>query len=135
MVEEGKSIGLFDYRPWTMKFKGKDVTMEIRPMKTKEMAIVLPLSRLMAEKWKDTKQDATAEDKAMMIFDDPEQIQSLFDTQAKAIEILPNAVRNLQGIEHDWKTICEEFYYMSFAIAVLIQLLSISMIGLDEAKN
>ena len=135
--EAPKEPGMFGYRPWTTTYKGKDIAMEIRPLKTKEMAIVLPISKMMADKWKTLNPDQQKSEKPMIRFEDPGDIEKMFDMQGKAGEILPNACRNLTGITegHGWKEISEEFYYMSLAIAILMKLISISIVGEEDTKN
>ncbi len=136
--------GLFGFQKWETTFKGKTVTMEIRPLKTREMAVVLPLSRMIAEKFKDLKKDTKdlttddpnqLSDKIKIVFEDPKQIQVVFDMQEKAADILPHAVRNIVGLKHGWKEICEEFYYMTFAVALLMKLISISVMDEKTTKN
>ncbi len=127
--------GLFDYRQHTTKFRGKDVAMEIRPLKTKEMGLVLPFFMdLQKFKEKMVVKDL-GEGKQKVTVEDPEAIKRLFELQEKAIEILPGAVRNLVGIEDDWKTVCEEVYYFSFVLDIVMHLFQITQLTESDAKN
>ena len=135
MSEEKKGSGLFEFRPWSATFRGDPVTAEVRPLKTKEMAIVLPFV-IGLEGFKESAEVIDlGEGKQKIKIKDPKMIQSLFEVQGKAADIFPSAVRNLTGIPDPWETICEQMYYMGFVVDLLLHLITITQVPEDALKN
>jgi hypothetical protein len=124
---------LFDYRPYEMDFSGKKVSMEIRPLKSREMMVILPLVMKINERIKSQQSDPAL--KSVIRFNDEESISLALSLQDKVKDIVPSAVRNMSGIDDPWTTICEEFFYFPFVLQIVMMLVSISQIGEAESKN
>ena len=121
---------LFDFQKYETTFVGKPVTMEIRPLKSREMIQVLPIIAKINKKMKEQ-----PELKDKLRFDDEESITMALSVQDKVKDIVPNAVRNLEGIDDNWTVICEEFYYLPFVLELVLKLTAISQIGEPAIKN
>jgi hypothetical protein len=120
---------LFDFQKWETEFRSSKVSMELRPLKSREVAEFLPF--FMAVRSKSEK----AKKGDQLSFDDPEEIKTVFAAQAKAVDILPNAVRNLAGVDDNWQTICEEVLYLPLVIDILVRLMTISYASKEDSKN
>jgi hypothetical protein len=111
--------------------------MEIRPLKSREVAEFLPMFLILAGKMKQQTNKtvgAKIED-IKFTLDNAEDINVVIAAQEKAGSILPNAVRNLSGIEDEWSTICEQMYYLPFVMDVLVRLVAISSVTGEDSKN
>jgi hypothetical protein len=124
---------LFDFRKYDTEFKGRPVSMELRPLKSREVAEFLPLFLTLAEKAKAHGKEVGRDIKFTL--NNAEDIKIVIEAQAKAVEVLPNAVRNLTGIDDGWPTVCEQMYYLPFVMDLLTRLVAISSVTEEDAKN
>ena len=129
--------GLFDFKKKETIFRGKTVTMEMRPMKTKEMAMVLPYF-MDLQKFKEKMKVEPIEGepgKFKVKIEDPEAVRGLMGMLEEAKPVILAAVRNLEGIEDTLETVCEEFYYFPLAMDITMALFRVTKIGEEETKN
>ena len=121
---------LIGWQPFETGFRGEKVTMEIRPFRRKAMMVVVPYI---------TK--GTPEIKEHM---DEKEIGSLadsaFELQALAADILPEHVRNIQGITLNgqplsFEDLAEEPTLLPLTLAIITQIASLSALDSGEAKN
>lgn len=121
---------LFDFRVYETEFKGRPISMELRPLKSREMAEFLPMFLMLAAKNREKQREGVK-----FTLDNADDIKIVIEAQAKAAGILPSAVRGLTGIDDDWPTICEQMYYLPFVMEVLTRLVAISSVTEEDAKN
>jgi hypothetical protein len=120
---------LFDFRKYETEFKGKPVSMEIRPLKSRQMVEFLPMFLMLSAKGEQHKEGTK------FVLNNADDIKIVVEGQAKAASIFPDAVRGLTGIDDDWPTICEQMYYLPFVMDLLTKLVAISSMTEEEVKN
>ena len=126
---------LFDFQRWETEFRGGKVSMELRPLKSREVAEFLPFFMLVRAKSEKKKKEAQEKAEDKLSFEDPEEIKMVFAAQEKAGTILPNAVRGLVGVDDNWQTICEEVLYLPLVMDILVRLMAISYASKEDSKN
>ena len=123
-------MGMFGWRAFQTKFQGKEVKMEVRPLKVKEMQILLPLIKIA---------DGTVQEKSAG--GTHAQIELSLKLQSEVLPIMRDAVRNVQGLDEivgDKVTpemLCEEFGFFPLVMNVMKELMGISTMAAVEAKN
>lgn len=128
--------GLFDFRPYATKHKGEDVTMEVRPLKTKEMAIALSFSMTMQQNKDAIKVEKLEDGTKKITIGSPEAIKTMYDFQTQSLPVVSNAVRNLEGTpDDDWTVICEQSYYLPLVLDIMTHLMKITQLSEGDEKN
>ena len=108
------------WQAWETEFRGEKITMELRPLKTKAMLLLMPY---------------------LGSTQNPEQAgRASMEMAQLAPQIFPEHVRNLQGLTINgqpptWEIMAEELMFTALIVEIMAQLASISAVSEEEQKN
>jgi hypothetical protein len=112
---------IIDWQPWSTKFSTAEVTMDLRPLKTSAMLLLMPHMNINMD-------DAVA------------LVATSMEVQALAPQILPEHVRKIDGITVNGQPItpehlAEESIFTQLTAEIMGQLMAISTVSRDAEKN
>jgi hypothetical protein len=123
---------IIDWQEYTTYFRNHQITMELRPLKSYASVLLVPIFVKSAQTTKSKKNkadDYTADD-----------LNLTYEVQDIAIKILPEHLRNLEGIcvndaAVTTQMLCEETIFAPLVMDIISELVARSQIGDADVKN
>jgi hypothetical protein len=118
---------IIDWTPYTMQYMGQEISMEIRPFKTWASILLTPI---IYESSKIKSSDGAS----------IEQMNLAYETQKIAIKILPEHIKNFNGITINGSNVtieqlCDEAVFAPIVMDIIAEIAKRSHLTVEERKN